>query len=486
MPGEHVDIAFETALKQLNYKNLTFEQLATASEEAKLEDQVKSQDKVGTTVFESIEKSDLLPSEKQEVFQRLVAAGVKQELEAAKDPTTILRENNKMTNFMSAYMKHYSKDYVEAVFQDGMQAVQNTTLPKSLEGKDLLNVGSAIKDVPVSDLKKLESIYIDTASKLVESSERNLSKLSPEARAFLQAAVGPTDGNAEATKRVLSSTMMLRCTCSQITTACLELKREEETKQQGAILLNANVVFLSYSNNLSLPDDEKIQGNKPQDSLAQVLRTPERLESSSEGYSAIAKGGTALEKFASEKQTAYLIEQQKQQNELQKQQTLKPFDDYLKKLEDRREKLANNPSGLDKFKAFFQHGLKGVQGEIDKLDFKIEAAKIAREDTATGVSMKLRNEAVSRLKHNAGTLEQEIQQAKAVVLTRNLEQSMGTQLTVSQKQVERAVDRHDALTPAKKEIAEAIKTQEKVVTIREKLGAKPHTPEDGPKKGIKV
>ena len=169
------------------------------------------------------------------------------------------------------------------------------------------------------------------------------------------------------------------------------------------------------------------------------------------------------------------------------QGSLKAFDDRIHQLETDRNRLQRNPTTKDKIKAFFQHGLKGVQGEIDKLNFKLEVTRIARTDVELGVDPGRRQEAIDRLKHNAAALTYEIEMTKGVVIQKRLAESLNTGTSVTDKQVQDAIAHHDKLAPVKKDLEKTIKTQEKAMSVREKLGgAVQQPPQQGQGKGIRV
>ena len=478
MPGQHVDEVYDEIVKNL------------------LDD--KASNSAGSQAFESVEKNDTLtPQEKQEVHQRLGKAAMQHELAKANNqPTTFLRLASPATNYITAYLKEYAKEYNAAVLDVAKQEVAKTKIPNDPGLKERFPVMGGVRDQMSKEKPEtLQSLTESTqamASRIVQAHDDNLHKLSSEAQEFLKVSMEPVmaQNSVELTGKAMSSTLMLKNTGPMIGEYAQSLGASQqntenltEQQMQGSVLLQASKVMQSYANNVHKPPGSDLKkSGKAQDVMAEKLLTDENLTRTKNAYDALGKGGqdfVDLKNELAQKELAALTLADKQQK-------LAPFDNQIKSLEQRRDQLKNNPTFGDKFKAFFKHGLKGVDGEIAKLETKIEVTKIAREDTATGVSMDLRREAVQRLKHNEAALEHEIQQAKAVVVANNVEQSMNLKSTVTPGQLDDAFKHHDNLAPAKKEIGEAIKTQERVLSVREKLGAQPHIPTEGPKKGIKV
>lgn len=302
MPGEHVDKIYQAALDKVYYTPLTDEQKLTATPERLAEDnrlKDSTNQKVGTEVFREIESSGLSDSEKQEVHLKLVQYGVTRELQNATNPATLLRGNNRLTNYMTGYMNHYAKGYIESVYDATLREATQVKLPPSVKGKNLENIGKDIEGVPPEDMAKLNDAYVKVAGKMVEASEKNLALLSPEARKFMESALKPAvlAGNKEAVNMATASTLLLRGASGPIASRAGYMRNEGESQQMGAILMNANVIAQTYANTVNNPIGEKLGRDKPQNELADRLRTKESIEQTREAYDSVSQGSLEVDKF---------------------------------------------------------------------------------------------------------------------------------------------------------------------------------------------
>jgi hypothetical protein len=416
MPGEHVDKIYEAAIAKLTYEGLTGVELAKLSPEAQKLDGAKKKPEVGKEVFGEVESSGLTATEKQEVYQRLVKKGVETELANTTNPATLLRGNNKMSNFMSSYMNEYAKDYLQSISDVAFQEAAKTRLPESLKGKFGRTAFSEIPDVPQEDVAKLHDAYLDISKKVIQASETNLPKLTPEARDFLKAAMEPTLGNEKALNMATASTVLLRGASPLISGPGDQLRLDPESQQVGVLLLGSNVVMQTYANNINLPLDKPLETGKLQNVIAEKLRTEERLGQTSKAYKAISGGSETIDEFVEGlgegalievpevevtekvtalKETAKRLEAQrveKEKESIRKQQAkelakqemekqvqdkakVQPDLDKLGKLQTRLEKLRQEKPPLgERFRAFFTKG--GIEGLKSEVAASIEKTKL--------------------------------------------------------------------------------------------------------------
>jgi DNA repair exonuclease SbcCD ATPase subunit len=149
------------------------------------------------------------------------------------------------------------------------------------------------------------------------------------------------------------------------------------------------------------------------------------------------------------------------------------LDDRIDVLKAKKDHLEHHATVGDKIKAFFKHGLEGVDGEVAKINKKIDATQHARDDVDADVSVEQRQKELDQLKDKQATLAQEKQNAKGVLLMKNMEASgMNVGSTVSDKAVKEARDTYAKVKPEQKDLAKEIKAKEKVLSVREKLGPK--------------
>lgn len=305
MPGAHVDKVYQAALDKIYYTPLTDEQKLTATPEALKEDARLSNNAsshIGTEVFKQIEASDLTAQEKQEVHLKLVQNGVQRELDQAINPATLLRGNSRLTNYMSGYMNHYAKEYMNSIYETSVVELAKVTIPESLKGKTIGAIGSPIPGATQQDLAKLEDTYVHIGGKIIEASQRNLALLSPEARKFMESALDPARrvGNSKGINMATASTLLLRGASGPISGGGGYLRGEDETAQLGQILVNSNTVAQSYANNINIPSTEKLGDEKPQNRLAERLRTKENLDLTLEAYKSVSLGSDAIDDFTEE------------------------------------------------------------------------------------------------------------------------------------------------------------------------------------------
>lgn len=379
MPGEHIDKLVKEYTDKMTYTGMTSEQRAKATPEEIELDKTKYGAEIGTQIFKEIESSSLSPEEKQEVYQKLVKAGVQDELDHTQDPATLLRGNTATTRFMSDYMNTYAKEYVDAMYEDTLEAAlkAKSQLPDSLVGKKVDSPYGHIEDVTEEDKTKLHKAYGEVAKTSIESSERNLSKLSPEARAFMKAALEPVGTNKEAMNTATASTLLLRCASPMMSANGNLLRDNVETQEVGNLLMGANIALQTYANSMNRSHDNPLPSTKPQNVVSNGLRTKDGMEQTTSAYKAISEGSDSINTFVSKLppkvgdvgvDLSKEVDNTKRVTEILRRGELKPFEDRIKQLEATQKQLKENPTIGDHIKCFFKHGLKGVQGEIDKIE----------------------------------------------------------------------------------------------------------------------
>lgn len=165
---------------------------------------------------------------------------------------------------------------------------------------------------------------------------------------------------------------------------------------------------------------------------------------------------------------------------------IQPYNDRIDQLQARKTQLATKPTAGDHIKAFFKHGFKGVQGEIDRVDKQIAATVQAKIEVQSGMSMEESQKNLERLKHNKAVVFVEKEKAGMVVRQDNAEKSLNMKPTFSEEQVDKSLKHHDALDGAKAELTAQIKTQEKVLKVREMMQPKTQEQAQGHKNVVKT
>ncbi|RBP35536.1 phosphatidylinositol 3-/4-kinase [Roseimicrobium gellanilyticum] len=144
----------------------------------------------------------------------------------------------------------------------------------------------------------------------------------------------------------------------------------------------------------------------------------------------------------------------------------------IDKLEARKAQLQNNPSAGDHVKAFFKHGSKGVDGEIEQIEKQLETLRAAVKEVQQGVSLQDDRKQVEILKDSDRALKSQIEQLKDQRGNMNLARhfKIGEVPTDEQMlEVQRKIDQAEL---ARAEVQAQIKKEEGVISVREKLGLK--------------
>ncbi|RBP44429.1 hypothetical protein DES53_104249 [Roseimicrobium gellanilyticum] len=444
MPGEHIDKLVQGYTDRLLYDG---------------PDQDKKSNKVGTDIFNEIESSTLTAQEKQEVYQKLVKAGVQDELKkATADPTTMMRTDSITTRFMTDYMNVYAKDYIDAVRQDTLTATvqAKSQLPSSLNGK--MNPFGNYDGVSEQDKAQILKVTGEISTESIRSGERNLTKLSPEAREFMKAALEPLGENQGAKNTVVSNTLLLRGALAQVNKDAVDLRLKPETRDVGELMFGANKATLTFGNTINRPLDNPLGTDKEQNQVVNQMRTKENMGRTLDAFKAVSQGSDSINNFVSEI-------------------PLRGFNDRLKELNDKKTQLEQNPTFGDKFKAFFQHGLKGVKGEIEKIEGKIEVTELAKQSVKDGTSMEDLQKKLDGMKVDRAEYLLAMKTAKDVVTLNNAAKSVNMESSFSKEQVDKAILMHETVKPEAEKVQAKIDQQEKVMSVREKLG--PKAPQTG-------
>jgi hypothetical protein len=453
MPGEHIDKLVQEYTDRLLYNG---------------PDQDKKANKVGTDIFNEIEGSGLTPQEKQEVYQKLAKAGVQDELTKAEmDPTTMMRTDSITTRFMTEYMNTYAKDYMDAVREDTLTAAvqAKSELPESLKGK----MKPFAHDDTVSEQDKAQLLKVcgDISSESIRSGERNLTKLTPEAREFMKASLEPLGDNQKAKNTVVSNTLLLRGALAQVNKDSVELMKKPETRDVGDLLFNANKATLTFGNTINRPLDNPLGTDKEQNQVVNKMRTKENMGRTLDAFKAVSEGSQAIDNYVTNI-------------------PLRGFNDRIKQLEDKKAQLETKPTIGDKIKCFFKHGLKGVQGEIDKIQGKIEVTELAKQSVKDGKSVDELQRKLESMKVDSAEFALAMQTTGREVGRKALEDGHNMTPTISDNQEQQARDTHARAKIEKESLDKGIKQQEKVLSVREKLGPKAPEKAQGQGKGVGV
>lgn len=424
MPGPHVEQAFEEAFAKLQYKPIPAAELKDATPEVQRDDAFKKDKARGTDVFNEIEgNANLTPSEKQEVFQRLAREGVDAEkVKAGSQSNTLMRTDSQMTNFMSAYMKAYAGEFLEVVKQAGVEAAGNVELPGSVDGKQIMHIGAPIDGVSPGDMEKLNEIYVDVAGKMLDAAEQNLDKLSPEARGFLQAAMEPVAANEEASNIAMAGTLLLRGAAPAANNEGVAMQRQPGGHNMGAVIKNASAVLQSYANAINRAPGTSSEIRKPQNELADRMRTPQALDQSKRAFQAVVQGGDSVEQYVEQRKKVaaderfvprakQIYDERKEEMRRDPQNIMHP--DLMERAVLMKENIAQKQMELADLKAdhrtkkaaaenasFFTKGSKSK--EVEDLDTKIKqkeaevASLLLKQDDVLSQAMMDQNPAIQR------------------------------------------------------------------------------------------
>ncbi|QIF05588.1 hypothetical protein [Roseimicrobium sp. ORNL1] len=139
-------------------------------------------------------------------------------------------------------------------------------------------------------------------------------------------------------------------------------------------------------------------------------------------------------------------------------------------LEKKLEKL-EHPSWKDKIKAFFKHGAKGIDGEIESVNRKIAATDLALDDLKACLTPEHRREKVDVIKAQLAENRQRLDQRAGHVVGLRLEESMPSNRLKPEdrEKAERAVEEGVGLTSVRKQLKEQLKVEKKALKLGEEL-----------------
>lgn len=184
---------------------------------------------------------------------------------------------------------------------------------------------------------------------------------------------------------------------------------------------------------------------------------------------------TAAERKVNDENLTQVVQKDIAEQNLAK--AIEPFDDHIKQLEARKQQLKENPTLKDKIKGFFNHGFKGVKGEIAKIDGEITATQTAKEDIKKGVSVADRRELVELMKEGLRANQTDIKQSLSQATKGGIEQiNPGINFGVDNDQRNEAIQNIDDKKLAQKEMLAKLKTEQKVLSVREKLSMNQGSP----------
>ncbi len=159
---------------------------------------------------------------------------------------------------------------------------------------------------------------------------------------------------------------------------------------------------------------------------------------------------------------------------------MQPYTLAMDQLKQEQDRLRTNPSRLDKFVALLKHGSKGIDGEIEKLQKKIDATKLAMNDELQGITIQDRQDHVNMMKQGVGGAKRGIEALDNEIGNDNLAQAHPQILKPKpMEQRKEMLDTREALKNEKARLKGEIETNKSAVKVREKLGPKVEAPKKG-------
>jgi hypothetical protein len=156
------------------------------------------------------------------------------------------------------------------------------------------------------------------------------------------------------------------------------------------------------------------------------------------------------------------------------------FDAKIERLQKERQRL-ENPTAGDRFKAFFKHGFKGVKGERDQLETKIEATTAARDMVLGGVSTEVQRQKIEELKNSIAVTKHTLREHRGILAVDGLARGFNSTSGFTKEQLETA-QTEGLKAEQKLDVLKAeLKMEKKVLSVREKLGMKDFHPGEGVK-----
>ena len=136
-------------------------------------------------------------------------------------------------------------------------------------------------------------------------------------------------------------------------------------------------------------------------------------------------------------------------------------------LEEKREQLIKEPTLKDKIKAFFKHGAKGIDGEIEKINQKLKVTELALKDQQQCLTPEQRQERVQILKDELLQNKMQLRERAGHVVALRLEESVPIHdLTDEQrKKSEIAVGETEELQSVRKSLKAQLKVEKKAMQL---------------------
>ncbi len=449
-------------------------------------------------VFDRIQQDNTLtPTERQRVFCGLSKAVTEHECNAVLkegDPTTLMRADSNTAMFVNVYMEHYAKDYFDAVTAKALQTGKGNP-------PNELNTSTDILQAYTSELPQLSGKAAQFLKVSVDTIKEKLPELSDEAtsnamsNALLLRGASPKISVtaqtelATANQRLANAAASLRTSLDEIaknqkahnmvegrdqaeldlmnlphqTNAQLQrqiITQQEDLVRQYTTISNANRSVQEYANKMG--EGLNRQGAKD------LAKDQETVGEFSTTLNEIAEG--QIDQFKNIKAPKVNVDKS-----VQEVQTEVALDKRLNKLESRKDRLESSPSVGDKLKAFLKHGRKGTDAEVSKLEQKIEATELARDDVQQGITKKDRVKVLDSLKKDAAKHQERMDGERSIVFTNNVEKSLNLPRTHTKTQVDKAIRKYKDLEPEQMEKQSAIRTQEKSLKVRGTYEPKPNS-----------
>lgn len=156
------------------------------------------------------------------------------------------------------------------------------------------------------------------------------------------------------------------------------------------------------------------------------------------------------------------------------------YEARIQNLQKERQRL-ENPNAGDRIKAFFKHGFKGVKAEREQLEIKIEATTAAKDMVLSGVSTEEQRQKIEQLKNSIAVTKHTLHEHRGILAVNALANGMNTKSGFTTEQLETA--QTEGLKAEQKlgGLKAELKKEERVLTVREKLGMQNPNPGQGEK-----
>jgi hypothetical protein len=290
MPGEQIDKIVNEYIAKLDFEAPKGEALLKLPKEEQRELTKRADTAYGTEIFKQIDALRIPEADKQEIFQRLGQHVVKKGIDEATDATTLLRTDNKGTNFMTAYMNKFAEGYYNAVVDKTTTAIKGTKLPTDDPGfpKAFPKPGTDTTNNPTlkpETLTKMDDVYTDLGKVVVDATISEAHKMSPHAQKFLQSISDTARdmGRPEMVSNLMASTMILRGVGPKM----VNNAAKSTDSIHKNLMLNSSVVLQSFANTVDL---ESPNMSKPQFKIVDRLRNPESIGGTLKLFNATSQG----------------------------------------------------------------------------------------------------------------------------------------------------------------------------------------------------